>query len=84
MLNKVTEQCDNKETRMIWFNMRQEPVVYINCQPHAPRHPDKMHDNLEVTKDTIYYIVFGSVLKTMFMFSKKAESVYYRFVIYCL
>ena len=28
--------------------MRQEPVVYINSQPHAPRHPDHMHDNLEV------------------------------------
>ena len=33
---------------MCRFNMRQEPVVYINNQPHAPRHPDHMHDNLEV------------------------------------
>lgn len=34
--------------RTLWFNMRQEPVVYVNGAPHAPRHPDRMHDNLEV------------------------------------
>ena len=37
-----------QDSKMIWFNMRQEPVVYINNQPFAPRHPDHVHDNLEV------------------------------------
>ena len=48
IVEKVRKECENKDTKMIWFNMRQEPVVYINSSPHAPRHPDHMHDNVEV------------------------------------
>jgi len=48
VIEKVTKESESKTSRMIWFNMRQEPVLYINNHPHAPRHPDKMHDNLEV------------------------------------
>merc|ERR1711892_71811 len=51
-LTKVLEMTpkgsDDKPVRMIWFNMRQEPVIYVNGHPYAPRHPDRMHDNLEV------------------------------------
>jgi len=48
VLEKVEQSVENKDSKMIWFNMRQEPVVYINNQPFAPRHPDHVHDNLEV------------------------------------
>ena len=25
--------------KVIWYNMRQEPVVYLDGVPYAPRHP---------------------------------------------
>jgi len=34
--------------KVIWYNMRQEPVVYLDGVPFAPRHPDHMHENLLV------------------------------------
>jgi len=34
--------------RVIWFNMRKEPVIYVNGTPCAPRYPDDLHKNLEV------------------------------------
>jgi hypothetical protein len=30
-----------KPIRTIWYNMRQEPVIYINGIPYAPRAPAK-------------------------------------------
>jgi len=34
--------------KVIWFNMRKEPVVYINGNPFAPRSPEDMHRNLDI------------------------------------
>jgi len=34
--------------KTIWYNMRQEPVIYCNGEPFAPRHQDRMHDNLNI------------------------------------
>merc|ERR1719266_2886918 len=34
--------------RAIWFNMRKEPVIYVNGSPCAPRYPDDLHKNLEI------------------------------------
>ena len=51
VLDRVREASGGEgegKVKLVWFNMRQEPVVYIDSQPHAPRHPDHMHDNLEV------------------------------------
>ena len=51
VLDRVREASASEgegKVKLVWFNMRQEPVVYIDSQPHAPRHPDHMHDNLEV------------------------------------
>ena len=31
-----------------WYNMRQEPVIYINGQPYASRDPDNRHINIEI------------------------------------
>ena len=53
VVDKVKQAGESKVAKMIWFNMRQEPVVYINSSPHAPRHPDHMHDNLEITGATV-------------------------------
>jgi len=35
--------------KIIWFNVRQEPVAYIGGLPVAPRHPEKPHINVEVS-----------------------------------
>jgi len=37
--------------KTIWFNMRQEPVVYLNGVPCAPRKQDSPHEN--ITLNTI-------------------------------
>ena len=35
--------------KLIWFNMRQEPVAYIGGLPVALRKPEDPHTNIEVT-----------------------------------
>merc|ERR1712025_901179 len=37
-----------QEKKILWFNMRKEPVVYINGNPFAPRNPEDLHRNLDV------------------------------------
>jgi len=32
---------------ILWVNMRQEPVVYLNGQSFTPRLPDRMNENME-------------------------------------
>ena len=34
---------------IMWFNLRKEPVVYINGQPHSPRDPADLHHNLNIS-----------------------------------
>ena len=34
---------------ILWFNLRKEPVVYINGQPHSPRDPSDLHHNLNIS-----------------------------------
>ena len=38
--------------RIVWFNMRQEPVVYVNGFPFAPRSIQNPHMNLEDRLDS--------------------------------
>jgi len=44
--------------QVMWFNMRKEPVVYINGAPYAPRAPDDLHRNLDIyfTQDELNYL----------------------------
>ena len=39
------------EEKIIWFTMRQEPLVYVNGDPYAPRAPENPHVNLEAKMD---------------------------------
>lgn len=34
---KVPVEKNKKRLKTLWFNMRQEPVVYINGKPFSPR-----------------------------------------------
>jgi len=48
VLEKVPRGTEEKPVKTIWYNMRQEPVIYCNGEPYAPRHPDRMHDNINI------------------------------------
>jgi len=37
-----------KHDKIFWFNMRKEPVIYINAEPHAPRDPSDVHRNINI------------------------------------
>merc|ERR1712024_71448 len=34
--------------KVIWINLRREPIVYINGNPYAVRQPDNLHENIQV------------------------------------
>jgi hypothetical protein len=38
---------DQGLTEVMWTNMRQEPVVYLNGQSYTPRNEDKLNENME-------------------------------------
>eukprot|EP00096_Caligus_rogercresseyi_P016534 TRINITY_DN922_c0_g2_i1.p1 TRINITY_DN922_c0_g2~~TRINITY_DN922_c0_g2_i1.p1 ORF type:complete len:437 (+),score=83.49 TRINITY_DN922_c0_g2_i1:206-1516(+) len=42
--------------KIIWTNMRQEPVVYMNGNPFTPRHKDRMNENMEFPNSSGKYI----------------------------
>lgn len=44
LINKVKTGAENE--KVIWINMRSEPVVFINGNPFAARDPNAMHENL--------------------------------------
>merc|ERR1711970_742465 len=38
---------ERETAKVIWFTVRQEPVVYVNGAPYAPRAPDAPHAQME-------------------------------------
>jgi len=46
IINKAKSGKENE--KIFWFTMRQEPLVYVNGQPYAPRDPENPHVNLEI------------------------------------
>merc|ERR1712241_588179 len=44
--SKVSEKVS--KDKLIWFNMRQEPVAYVGGQPVTPRKSVNPHDNMEI------------------------------------
>merc|ERR1711931_324521 len=54
-LNKVTGSIYPKDGKIIWFNLRQEPNVYVNGEPICARPPNKIGEYAElgnVTRDS--------------------------------
>jgi len=47
-LNKVCGEIYPKDKQIIWFNMRQEPTVYINGEPVCARPPNKIGEYAEL------------------------------------
>lgn len=46
-LQKIFEGSGTEVKKVLWTNMRQEPVVYMNGESFTPRYPDKMNENME-------------------------------------
>merc|ERR1712106_340866 len=42
---------EKENPKVIWFTVRQEPVVYVNGAPYAPRAPDAPHAQMETKLD---------------------------------
>merc|ERR1711884_709233 len=47
-LEKVCGSIYPKDGKIIWFNLRQEPVVYVNGQPLCARPPNKIGEYAEL------------------------------------
>merc|ERR1712156_939710 len=53
-LEKVTGSIYPKDGKIIWFNLRQEPTVYVNGEPLGARPPNKIGEYAElgnITRD---------------------------------
>merc|ERR1712109_116981 len=53
-LEKVTGRIYPKDGKIIWFNLRQEPTVYVNGEPLCARPPNKIGEYAElgnITRD---------------------------------
>ncbi|KAJ8748544.1 hypothetical protein K2173_003445 [Erythroxylum novogranatense] len=49
VLKYIGAQKDRKEVQVLWFNLREEPVVYINGRPFVLRDVERPFSNLEYT-----------------------------------
>jgi len=47
VLEKLSSTGEGHD-RICWFNMRKEPVVYVNGKSFAPRSPEDLHRNLDI------------------------------------
>ncbi|XP_072951302.1 uncharacterized protein [Typha angustifolia] len=49
VLNHIGAQKNGKQTRVLWHNLREEPVIYINGRPFVLRDVERPFSNLEYT-----------------------------------
>lgn len=49
VLKHIGAQVDGKQTQLLWINLREEPVVYINRRPFVLRDVEQPFSNLEYT-----------------------------------
>jgi len=47
-MERIPKGTEEKPAKIIWFNMRQEPIIYINGTSYAPRDPKQPHANIEL------------------------------------
>jgi len=48
VMEKIPKGTEEKPAKIMWYNMRQEPVIYLNGISYAPRDPKQPHSNLEI------------------------------------
>ena len=40
IIKRAKEGDGHENSKVFWFTMRQEPIVYVNGSPYAPRDPE--------------------------------------------
>ena len=40
IIKRAKEGDGHENNKVFWFTMRQEPIVYVNGSPYAPRDPE--------------------------------------------
>jgi len=71
IINKVKSGKENE--KIFWFSMRQEPIVYINGEPHSPRDPEHHHVNLKTHMDVDQLKIMETHLAKVMKKRKKAN-----------
>lgn len=70
--SRRSKKGDNE--KIIWINLRREPIVYINGFPYAARNPENLHENIQVTPNDEEARVLGKHLaRVVSQRSKEAE-----------
>ncbi|CAK7348578.1 unnamed protein product [Dovyalis caffra] len=49
VIKHIRDQKDGKQAQVLWFNLREEPLVYINGRPFVLRDVERPFSNLEYT-----------------------------------
>ncbi|KAL3652986.1 hypothetical protein CASFOL_002667 [Castilleja foliolosa] len=49
VLKHIGADINKERTRVLWINLREEPVIYINCRPFVLRDVEQPFSNLEYT-----------------------------------
>merc|ERR1712018_931481 len=71
VIDKVCGDKYPKDGKIIWINMRQEPIIYINGDPVCARPPNKIGEYAElgnVTRDDIFKNYFYSFDNNIHLF----------------
>lgn len=86
-LNKVCGETYPKTNKIIWLNMRQEPIVYVNGNPVCARPPNKIGEYAElgdVTRESvkkdeeefIRKVIYTTHLNSLFKTKLKQSEMY--------
>jgi len=51
ILDKMRPEKEGEKAKVNYYNMRQEPVVYLNGTPFAPRAAEQLHENMVFDED---------------------------------
>ena len=65
-LEKVTGTIYPKDGKIIWFNVRQEPNVYVNGEPVCARPPNKIGEYAELGAVTAKQLGEVTVVSNMY------------------
>ena len=53
IINKAKEGVGKDNAKVYWFTMRQEPIVYVNGFPYAPRDPENRFEAKSFKKSNL-------------------------------
>ena len=72
-LHASAVHCAAGRRKVLWFNMREEPVIYINGNPYVVREANKPFANLEYTGQDAWLAVLQRSLPDYCSYAHLAE-----------